>query len=74
MSDYAVSIFWSDEDNQYIAVVPDLRGCSASGDTPEEALREITIAKDLWLDVAREHGDPLPEPRWRPDEPATAAG
>lgn len=74
MSDYAVSIFWSDEDNQYIAVVPDLRGCSASGDTPEEALREIKIAKELWLDVAKEHGDPLPEPRWRPDEPAKAAG
>ena len=74
MSDYAVSIFWSDEDNQYIAVVPDLRGCSASGDTPEEALREIKIAKDLWLEVAKEHGDPLPEPRWRPDEPAKATG
>lgn len=74
MSDYAVSIFWSDEDNQYIAVVPDLRGCSASGDTPEEALREVQIAKDLWLEVAREHGDALPEPRWRPDEPAKAAG
>jgi predicted RNase H-like HicB family nuclease len=67
MSDYAVSIFWSDEDDQYIAVVPDLRGCSASGDTPEEALREIQVAKELWLEVAREHGDPLPEPRWRPD-------
>lgn len=74
MSDYAVSIFWSDEDNQYIAVVPDLRGCSASGDTPEEALREIQIAKELWLEVAREHGDVLPEPKWRPDESAKAAG
>lgn len=72
MSDYAVSIFWSDEDNQYIAVVPDLRGCSASGDTPEEALSEIKIAKELWLEVAKEHGDPLPEPRWRPDAPAKA--
>lgn len=74
MSDYAVSIFWSDEDDQYIAVVPDLSGCSASGDTPEEALREIQIAKELWLKVAKEHGDPLPEPRWRPDQPAKAAG
>jgi predicted RNase H-like HicB family nuclease len=74
MSDYAVSIFWSEEDNQYIAVVPDLRGCSASGDTPEEALSEIKIAKALWLEVAKDHGDPLPEPRWRPDAPAKAAG
>ena len=74
MSDYAISIFFDEEDGDYVAVVPDLKGCSAFGDTPEEALRQVQIAKNGWLEVAREHGDPIPEPRWRPDEPAKAAG
>jgi predicted RNase H-like HicB family nuclease len=42
--------------------VPDLEGCSAWGDTPEDAMREILIAKQLWLEVAQEFGDPIPEP------------
>jgi hypothetical protein len=45
--DYAINIFWSAEDGEYIAIVPDLRGCSASGATPEEALKEVQIAKGL---------------------------
>lgn len=67
MSDYHINVFWSDEDGEYIADIPDLRGCSASGSTPEEAVREVQIAKDLWLKVAAEHGDPIPEPRYRPE-------
>ena len=74
MSDYAINIFWSDEDGGYVAIVPDLRGCSASGITPEEALREVQIAKDLWLEVAHERGYEIPEPHWRPDEVTKAAG
>lgn len=74
MSDYAISIFYDEEDGDYIAVVPDLKGCTAFGDTPEEALRQIQIAKEGWLEVARKHGDPIPEPRWRPEDAATAAG
>ncbi len=75
MSDYAINIFYDEEDGDYIAVVPDLKGCSAFGETPEDALREIQIAKQLWLDSAREHGDPIPEPRWRPETaPERAAG
>lgn len=66
MRDYHISVFWSEEDAQWIADIPDLKGCSASGDTPEEAVREVQIAKKLWLDVAREDGDPIPEPRYRP--------
>ena len=72
--DYAINIFWSDEDGEYIAIVPDLSGCSASGATPEEALKEVQIAKGLWLESAEAHGDPVPSPRWRPDEAAKAAG
>lgn len=75
MSNYAINIFYDEQDADYVAVVPDLKGCSAFGDTPEDALREIQIAKQLWLDSAREHGDPIPEPRWRPEQaPERAAG
>lgn len=75
MRDYAISIFYDEEDGDYIAVVPDLKGCSAFGDTPEDALREVLIAKQLWLESAKAHGDPTPEPRYRPpDAERTAAG
>lgn len=73
MSDYAINIFYDDEDGDYIAVVPDLKGCSAFGDTPEEALRQVLVAKEGWLEVARKHGDPIPEPRWRPESAAERA-
>lgn len=66
MRDYHINLFWSEEDAQWIADIPDLKGCSASGDTPEEAVKEIQIAKQLWLESARAHGDPIPEPRYRP--------
>jgi predicted RNase H-like HicB family nuclease len=66
MPDYAITVFWSDEDRQWIARIPDLKGCSASGDTPEEAVREVQTAKELWLEVAREDNEAIPEPRYRP--------
>lgn len=62
MTAYPINIFWSEEDSQWIAVVPDLEGCSASGDSPEEAAREIQTAMKLWLEVASENGDPIPQP------------
>jgi predicted RNase H-like HicB family nuclease len=74
MSDYAISIFFDEEDAEYVAVVPDLKGCTAFGSTPEEALRQVLIAKEGWLQVARAHGDAIPEPRWRPEDAARAAG
>jgi predicted RNase H-like HicB family nuclease len=55
-----------------VADIPDLFACSAFGDTPEEALAEVRVAKQLWLDVAREHGDPIPEPAYRPAAPQRA--
>lgn len=73
MTDYAISIFHDDKDGDYIAVVPDLKGCSAFGDTPEEALREVLVAKELWLETARERGYDIPEPRYRPPEPVKKA-
>lgn len=68
MDRYGVAIFWSDEDGQWISIVPDLRGCSASGDSLEETLHEIQIAKDLLLESSREHDWQVPEPAWRPNE------
>jgi predicted RNase H-like HicB family nuclease len=63
---YHINLFWSDEDACWIADVPDLRGCSAHGETPAEAAKEAQAAVALWLDVAREYDDPIPEPRYSP--------
>jgi predicted RNase H-like HicB family nuclease len=60
IDDYAVLVFWSPEEGEYVAVVPDLRGCSASGATPEEAVREARTAGRLWLDAARDNGYAIP--------------
>lgn len=66
MSDYHINIFYSEEDSCYIADIPDLRYCSAHGSSPDVALREVMVAKALWLEVAREKGTPIPEPHYRP--------
>jgi len=66
MKDYHINIFYSEEDEAYIADIPDLKYCSAFGDSPEEALKEVLIAKAASLDVMREEGLPIPEPRYRP--------
>ena len=66
MKDYHINVFYSDEDNGYIADIPDLKFCSAFGQTPEEAMREVLIAKELWLETAKEDNVPIPMPRYRP--------
>ncbi len=66
MSDYHINIFFRDEDQCYIADIPDLRMCSGLGGTPEAALREALIAKQLFLEASREQGRPIPEPKYRP--------
>ena len=66
MSDYHINVFWSEEDHNWVADIPDLQHCSALGDTPQEALEEVLQAKQAWLESARAHGDPIPEPRYRP--------
>ncbi|WP_214041494.1 type II toxin-antitoxin system HicB family antitoxin [Methanoculleus sp.] len=62
---YAIEIFYSDEDEGFIAVVPELAGCSAFGETEEEALSEVKVAIGLWLDTARGEGREIPEPSGR---------
>ncbi len=60
---YRIEIFYSQEDEGFIAVAPELAGCSAFGDTPEEALKEIKIAMQLWLEAAKKEGREIPEPK-----------
>lgn len=59
---YSIEIFYSEEDEGYIALAPELPGCSAFGETEEEALREIKVAIDLWLDTAQKEGRGIPQP------------
>lgn len=66
MKDYHINVFYSDEDDCYIADIPDLEGCSAFGATAEQAVHEVEVAKQLWLEAAREIGKPIPEPTYRP--------
>ena len=51
MKRYAYEVYWSDEDAAWVADAPDLRSCSAYGSTPEEAMAELRIAVEAWLDV-----------------------
>ncbi|HJU05504.1 MAG TPA: type II toxin-antitoxin system HicB family antitoxin [Nitrospiraceae bacterium] len=66
MKDYHINIFYSEEDGGYIADIPDLDSCSAFGDTPEQALAEVELAKQAWIEAARLAGRTIPEPRYRP--------
>lgn len=66
MKNYHINIFYSEEDDGYIANIPDLKYCSAFGLTEEEALREVLQAKAAWLDAAKMEGKLIPEPRYRP--------
>jgi predicted RNase H-like HicB family nuclease len=66
MKDCHINIFFSQEDEGYIADIPDLAMCSAFGRTPAEALAEVETAKELWLEAARAEGKPITEPTYRP--------
>ena len=63
MHKYEIIMYWSNEDNAFVAEVPELPGCAAHGDTQEMALAEVKQAMDLWIDTAREFGNPVPEPK-----------
>jgi predicted RNase H-like HicB family nuclease len=62
---YAIILYWSPEDVAYVAEVPELPGCAADGDTYEEALRNVEIVIDQWIETTRELGRPIPEPKGR---------
>lgn len=63
MYKYEIIIYWSIEDEVFIAEVPELPGCMAHGSTQEDALKNAQEAIQLWIDTAREFGDPIPEPK-----------
>jgi predicted RNase H-like HicB family nuclease len=64
MKDYHINVFYSEEDEACVADIPDLKFCSALGDTPEEAVREVQIAKTAWIDAAQSSGKSIPEPKY----------
>lgn len=65
MYKYEVILYWSKEDNCFIAEVPELPGCISHGKTDMEALENVKDAQKLWIETAEEFGDPIPEPKGR---------
>ncbi len=63
MYKYEIILYWSNTDNAYVAEVPELPGCMAHGQTQEATLVHVNEAIELWIDTAREFGDPIPEPK-----------
>lgn len=62
---YEIIIYWSSEDERFVAEVPELPGCVAHGDSPAAALASAQEAMQLWIETAEEFGDPVPEPKGR---------
>jgi predicted RNase H-like HicB family nuclease len=60
---YEIIIYWSNEDQAFIAEVPELPGCMTHGSSQAEALANADEAIQLWIDTAEEFGDPVPEPK-----------
>ncbi|HQU93312.1 MAG TPA: type II toxin-antitoxin system HicB family antitoxin [Pyrinomonadaceae bacterium] len=65
MSRYEIIIYWSDDNASFIDEVPELAGCMADGETYQEALASAEIVINGWLEVARDLGRTIPEPRGR---------
>ncbi len=65
MHKYEIILYWSEEDKVFVAEVPELPGCMAHGQTQEAALAQVKEASQLWIDTAREFGDPIPAPKGR---------
>lgn len=63
MNKYEIILYWSKEDEAYIAEVPELPGCSADGQSYDEALANVKTVMDEWLETAKELNRPIPEPK-----------
>ncbi|MDO8252368.1 MAG: type II toxin-antitoxin system HicB family antitoxin [Rhodoferax sp.] len=63
MNHFEIIIYWSDEDQAFVADVPELPGCMAHGDSHEQALAEVKQAMALWIEVAQTNGRTVPQPR-----------
>jgi len=66
MREYHINVFYSEQDETYIADIPDLENCSSAGSTPQKALQGALQAKDKWLSNATAEGRPVPKPYYRP--------
>jgi predicted RNase H-like HicB family nuclease len=62
---YEIILYWSEEDQTFIAEVPELPGCAADGETYQEALQNVEIIMQEWIETAQELGRPIPEPKGR---------
>ena len=62
---YEIILYWSEEDDAYIAEVPELPGCAADGASYSEAIRNAEVVIDEWVATAMEVGRPVPEPKGR---------
>ena len=65
MYKYEIILYWSIEDNAFIAEAPELPGCSADGETQKQALENIQIVIDEWIETAKSIGRSIPQPRGR---------
>lgn len=65
MTRYEVIIYWSEEDKAFIAEVPELPGCAADGATYQEALANVEVVIQEWIETAKQVGRPIPEPKGR---------
>lgn len=65
MTKYEIILYWSNENQAFIAEVPELAGCAADGATRQEALANVETVIAEWLKTARELGRPIPEPKGR---------
>jgi predicted RNase H-like HicB family nuclease len=62
MQNYPIDVFWSDEDHIWIANVPDLALCTGHGSTPQDAVKEVGVAVEAWLEAAYAEGRTVPAP------------
>ena len=62
---YEIIIYWSEEDEAFIAEVPELAGCAADGATSYEALQNVDVIIEEWIETAKNLGRPIPEPKGR---------
>ena len=62
MQNYEILINWSQEDDCFVAAIPELKGCIAHGQSEYEALTNIIHAKELWISTAKEYGEEIPKP------------
>lgn len=65
MPKYEVIIYWSDEDEAFVAEVPELPGCAADGPTYKDALANVEVIIQEWIETAKELGRPIPKPKGR---------